>query len=221
SKGDFSLTINVVDGSSLHALQQNADSGLVSAFDWASCELYSDVSGYRSERIRMFGTPGRGIVQVGTIVLHPVSPTQEFTVSATSLAAPEKARKNLEKGQEQEKKGKWTTAAEYFKKAIAAYPRYALAWVELGRTQVKQNNFLEAQQSFHQAVSQDSRFLAAYAELAPVAVVQKQWKELADVTDRLLQALPDSSPEFWFWNSAANYNLGNVKQAETSIERGL
>jgi tetratricopeptide (TPR) repeat protein len=220
-KGNFSITVGVVDSTPSTALFHR-ESGVISNQDWASCELYSDLSGYRSERIRMMGAPGRGMVEVGTIMLHPVaSQAQEFTVSATSLAAPEKAKKALEKGQEQVKKGKWAAACDYFKKAIAAYPRYALAWVELGRAQAQQNNFADAQQSFHQAVAQDSGFLEGYAELARIALIQKQWKELSDVTARLVQSVPDSSPEFWFLNSAANYNLGNVKQAETSAERGL
>jgi len=219
-KGNFSITVGVVDATPSTALSHR-ESGVISNQDWANCELYSDLSGFRSERIQMISAPGRGIVDVGTIVLHPVSQAQEFTVSATSLAAPEKAKKALEKGQEQVKKGKWVAACDYFKKAIAAYPRYALAWVELGRAQAQQNNFTDAQQSFHQAVAQDSGFLEGYAELARIAVIQKQWKELSDVTGRLLQSAPDSSPEFWFLNSAANYNLGNVKQAQTSAERGL
>jgi tetratricopeptide (TPR) repeat protein len=223
-KGNFSITIGVVDATpstaSSTALSQR-ESGVITNQDWANCELYSDLSGFRSERIRMMSAPGRGMVDVGTIVLHPLSQAQEFTVSATSLAAPEKAKKALEKGQEQGKKGKWAAASDYFKKAIAVYPRYALAWVELGRAQAQQNNFIDAQRSFHQAVTQDSGFLEAYAELARIALIQKQWKELSDVTARLVQSAPDYSPEFWFLNSAANYNLGNVKQAETSAERGL
>jgi tetratricopeptide (TPR) repeat protein len=220
-KGNFSITVGVVDATPSTALLHR-ESGVISNQDWANCELYSDLSGFRSERIRMMGAPGRGMVEVGTIILHPVvSQGQEFTVSATSLAAPEKAKKALEKGQEQVKKGRWAAACDYFKKAIAAYPRYALAWVELGRAQAQQNNFTDAQQSFHQAVTQDSGFLEGYAELARIALMQKQWKELSDVTAHLVQSAPDSSPEFWFLNSAANYNLGNVKQAETSAERGL
>jgi tetratricopeptide (TPR) repeat protein len=219
-KGNFSITVGVTDANPSAALYHR-ESGVINNQDWTNCELYSELSGYRSERIRMMSAPGRGMVEVGTIVLHPLSQAQEFTVSATSLAAPEKAKKALEKGQEQGKKGKWAAASDYFKKAIAAYPRYALAWVELGRAQAQQNNFTDAQQSFHQAVTQDSGFLEGYAELARIALIQKQWKELSDVTARLVQSAPDYSPEFWFLNSAANYNLGNVKQAETSAERGL
>lgn len=146
-------------------------------------------------------------------------PEGQFTVSVSSLEAPEKAKRALEKGVQAERKGKWESARDYFKSAIKLYPRYALAWLELGRLQVRQNSLLEASESFHQAVAQDSRLTDGYVELAHVAAQQQNWRELADVSDRLVTLSPDSSPEFWFLNSAAYYNLGNLQQAESSIAR--
>ncbi len=219
-EGSFSLTIDIISDVPAAAHIQR-ETGVVSDQEWANCELYADLSGYRSERVHSFGGRDRGIVEVGTIVLHPLAQDHSFAVSVTSLAAPDKARKAFDKGREQEQKGKWAAACDYFKRAVAVYPRYALAWMELGRAQVKQNSFAEAQQSFRQAVSQDSKLTDGYAELARLALQQQQWRELADITDRLLQVSPDSSPEYWFLNSAANFNLGNMKQAETSIGHGL
>jgi tetratricopeptide (TPR) repeat protein len=149
-----------------------------------------------------------------------ITPERGYSVSATSLAAPEKAKKSLQKGQEQAKKGKWAAAADYFKRAIEEYPRYALAWVELGRTQVQENSFAEAEQSFQQSVEQDSRFLDGYVGLAYLALQQQQWKQLADTSERVLEISPDSA-EFWFLNAAATFNLGDTTQAETSVGRGL
>jgi tetratricopeptide (TPR) repeat protein len=104
---------------------------------------------------------------------------------------------------------------------VEAYPRYALAWLELGRSQLKQNDFANAQHSFHQATEQDPHFVEAYVQIASVAVENKQWKELADATDHIVQLAPDSGPNFFFLNSAANFNLGNVDQAESSATHGL
>ena len=69
-KGNFSITIGVVDATPSTALS-HPESGVITNQDWANCELYSDLSGFRSERIRMMSAPGRGMVDVGTIVLHP------------------------------------------------------------------------------------------------------------------------------------------------------
>jgi len=219
SKGNFSITVMVSDSGLASAVPDRMNTA-ISKQEWANCELYADVPGYTSERLRLFEKPGSGVLEVGNVVLHPVSQDHSFSVSVTSLAAPDKAKAAFEKGQEQEKKGKWAAAMESFKKAIAVYPRFALAWLELGRAQVKQNAFTDARESFHQSITQDSKFLDGYDELAHLALQQQQWKELADTTDRLVQLAPDSA-QYWFLNSAANYNLGNLTKAETSIVRGL
>ena len=226
SKGNFTLRVYVTDESSPGPDMKQQESAL-SRLDWMDCELYADIPGYRSERLRLAEKPARGSVDVGSIALHSMasdpalSADPRFTVSVVSLAAPDKARKAFAKGEQDARKGKWESACNYFKKAIEMYPRYALAWLELGRVQARENSFVEAHESFRQAVTQDAKLTDGYVELARVAAQQQSWKELADVSDRLVQASPDSSPEYWFLNSAAYYNLGDLKQAETSVTRGL
>ena len=48
----------------------------------------------------------------------------------------------------------------------------------------------------------------------------RKGNELSDTSEHLVQLAPNS-PEFWFLNSVATFNLGNLEQAETSIKRGL
>lgn len=191
----------------------------------ANCRVYAQAPGYRSTAASLAGEHGRGIVQVGTLVLEPLSPAQngaeDFTVSVASLAAPDKAKQQFDKGKEQEKKGKWAAAADYFRKAIQVYPRYAIAWLELGRTQIQQNDFAEAQHSLRQAATHDSKLLPAYSELARIQAEQKEWKALAETTGQMVQLAPDSSPMFWFLDAAANYNLHDLARAESSATRGL
>jgi outer membrane protein assembly factor BamD (BamD/ComL family) len=218
-KGNFSLTINLDTSSGAILAPQHV--AAIATGEWGTCELYGILAGYRSEHLRLSETPKSGMQDAGTIMLHPISPDHSFAVSVTSLAAPEKAKQALEKGEQQARKGKWSAACDYFKKALAVYPRYALAWLELGRAQVRQNSFADAQQSFRQAVTQDSRLVAGYDELARLALQQHQWKDLADVTGRIVQFAPDATPQYWFFNSAANYNLGNIDKAQASVERGL
>ena len=218
-KGTFSLTVGL--NTAPEAILAPHQQGTISTGEWGTCELYGVLAGYRSERLRLSQTPIPGIQDAGTIMMHPTAPQQGFAVSVTSLAAPEKAKQALAKGQQQASKGKWSAACDYFKRALAVYPRYALAWLELGRAQVKQNSFADAQHSFQEAVTQDSRLIAGYDGLARLALQQHQWEQLAAVTDHIVQFAPDSTPEYWFFNSAANFNLGKVDKAGTSIERGL
>lgn len=225
SRGDFSMSVNVESEADANPRSRDLDPATSNVIrDWAGCELQARVKGYTSESLHLVGNADH-MVQVGSIIVHPMAAgaaaTQDFTVSVGSLEAPEKAKKAFEKGEEEAKKGKWASACDSFKRAIQEYPRYALAWLELGRAQARQNSFVAAQQSFHEAVSKDSHLTEAYVELARVALAQKEWKELADATEHLVEISPNSGPQFWFLNGAANLNLGNMAQAETSAERGL
>jgi tetratricopeptide (TPR) repeat protein len=151
----------------------------------------------------------------------PPANDSRFTVSVTSLAAPDKAKKAFEKGEEEVRKGKFEAAASYLRKAVDMYPRYAIAWLELGRVRSRQSSYADAQQCFRQAVAQDSKLLDGYVELAHVDAQQQDWRDLAHVTDHLVEVAPAASPEYWFLNSAAYYNLDNLQHAETSITTGL
>jgi tetratricopeptide (TPR) repeat protein len=196
----------------------------VSGADLADCQLRAEAAGYNSEPIDLTRNQLNGVVHIGTIFLHPMAPAgagEGFSIGAVSLAAPDKAKKEFQKGQEQAKKGKWAAACDYFRKAVQVYPRYALAWLELGRAQMQQNNFLDAQQSFQQATTQDSDLLPAYMELARFALERKEWKLLAESTDHILQLLPQSPPLLWLLNGAASFNVGDIPHAEISVTRGL
>jgi tetratricopeptide (TPR) repeat protein len=225
-KGNFALTVYVANQSSANTPISSQGTVLSSA-QWISCELYAEIPGYLSDHLRLAEKPERGRVDVGTIALHsmPSDPRSSgdprFTVSITSLAVPEKAQKAFNKGEQEERKGKFQAACDHFKQAIATYPRYALAWLELGRLQARQNSFVDAQESFRQAVAQDSKLTDGYVELARVAAQQQNWQAVADASNNLVQLSPDSSPEYWFLNAAAYYNLKDMKQAENSITHAL
>src|SRR5258708_4758301 len=116
SKGDFSLTVGVSDDLRTNAFAQR-DGGVLRQGDWINCEVYGDLSGYSSEHIRLSDGQFSNIVQVGTIILHPLVQEGGSSISVISLAAPSKAKQDFTKGREQEKKGKWAAACDYFKKA--------------------------------------------------------------------------------------------------------
>jgi tetratricopeptide (TPR) repeat protein len=225
-EGNFSITLGVAGQPAQPAgmAQSGMDRG---DQNWMNCEIYAELAGYRSERLQVTQEPSSGENYVGNIQLHAVQSAenaangQQFTVSVNTLAVPEKARKQFDKGVQQARKGKLQAARDYFKRAVEVYPRFALAWLELGRVEVKQNSFVEAQQSFREAVTGDPKLEDGYVELARVAAVQRNWQGLAQATDTLVQRWPDSSPEYWFLNSAAYYNLANPQRAEQSVTRGL
>jgi tetratricopeptide (TPR) repeat protein len=190
--------------------------------NWRDCDLRAVLPGFVSQVIAL-GTraPELGITDIGTIQLRPMSAGQDLTVSATSAQAPDKARKDYEKGLEDAKSGKLDNAQEKFKKAVEAYPQYASAWLELGRVEAQKNDGVGARQSFHQSIAADGRFIGPYKELALLAAHDKQWQEMADTSDQLIKLNALDFPEFWFYNSVAKSHLQNYDAAENSARQGI
>jgi tetratricopeptide (TPR) repeat protein len=146
---------------------------------------------------------------------------QGFTVSATSAAAPPKAKKNFEKGLKLEKKENWPAAQQKFQAAVDLYPKYADAWLELGRMHLNQERKNEAKAAFQKAIATDPKFVPPYQGLIEIAMKDRNWKDLAESTERVLQLDPVSFPAYWFYNSAANYNQRKYDVALKSALRGL
>ena len=190
--------------------------------DLRQCTLQADLPGFVSDHIELASKVNEmGNADVGTIVLHRLAKVQGLTISATSAAAPGKARKEFQKGQEDEKKAKWDSAQEHFAKAVEIYPKYAVAWNELGRVQLEKNDPDGAGKSFQQSITADPKFVSPYGGLVQIALKRQQWKEVAENTDKLLALNPVNFPQYWFDNSLANYFLNSLDVAQKSAERGL
>jgi len=201
---------------SIAAVRQNAPRS------WRDCDLRAVLPGFVSQVVSLGSrAPELGTKDIGTIKLHPMSATQDVTSSTTSAQAPDKARKEYEKGLEDTKNGKLDSAEEKFKKAVDAYPEYAAAWLELGRVQVQKNDSDGARRSFHQSITADGKFLSPYRELALLAAHYKQWQEMADASDQLIKMNAVAFPEFWFYNSVAKFHLQNYDAAENSARQGI
>ena len=190
--------------------------------DYRNCQLQALASGFTSQQIELAShLNGDSYVDVGRISLHRLAQVQGFMLSATSAAAPPKAKKNCEKGLSLEKKGKWPAAQQKFQAAVDAYPKYAEAWLELGRTQVNLDRVNDAKQSLGKAIAADPKFIPPYRALIEFAVKDKNWKDLADATEQVLKLDPVSFPTYWFFNSAANYNQRKYDVALKSALRGV
>jgi len=191
--------------------------------NWSDCQVRAILPGYTSQVVELASRiTGSHRAELGNIVVRRIGGTpQGFTISATSAAAPGKAKKDFEKGLSLEKKKDWHAAEEKFQSAVDLYPKYAVAWVELARSQMNQDREADAKQSLRKAVEADSQFIPAYQEMAEIAASRKEWQELAEVTEQVLRLNPVNYPRYWFLNSAANYNLKNYDVAQKSARRGL
>ncbi len=186
------------------------------------CQLQASLPGFTSDVVDLAGRlSGNERVDIGHIVLHRLNHVEGFTITATTAQAPGSARKALEKGQQQQKQGKWDDAQKSLEKAVAIYPKFAAAWFELGRLQMQRNDPPDARHSFQQSVAADSKYLNPYLGLTQLAQREQHWQELAEVSDKLLALNPASFPDVWLSNSLANYFLQNFAAAEKSARHGL
>jgi tetratricopeptide (TPR) repeat protein len=184
--------------------------------------LRASLAGFTSESIVLGGRfSGDQSADVGRVVLHRLASVEGFTLSATTAQAPPEARKALEKGQEQQKKEKWNEAQKSFEKAVAIYPRFAVAWFELGRVQLHNNDGPGARHSFEQSLVADSKYVNPYHALTQLAMHDRNWQELTEFSEKLLALNPVNFPDAWLSNALGHYCLKNYAAAEKSARRGL
>lgn len=184
------------------------------------CALRARLAGYDSQELEL-GARGRlDNPNVGTILMRRLGPDEGgTTVSITTLAAPKDARKAYEKALEAEKKNKLPDAEASLQKAVAAYPKYALAWMELGKVEAALGQTEAARNSLQQSMASDSKFVPPYVEMAQLEYGAHDWRPLAETTDKATGLDPFHYPIAFFLNGVANYNLHNLDRAEESVKR--
>jgi len=188
--------------------------------DLTVCEIRASLPGYRSAPVSLAGRRVLDNPEIGTIVLHRLANVEGRTVSVTSLEAPKDARKAYEKGLAAARKEKFEEARKEFRKAVDSYPKYAAAWYELGRLHEHSGGAQEARQSYAQALAADPKFVKPYLQLADISVREKNWREVSDVTARIIRLDPLDFPQAYLYGAVASYNLRNLPAAEDSARRG-
>ncbi len=74
-----------------------------------------------------------------------------------------------------------------------------------------------ARKYFDTAVECDPKFVKPYLQIVDSWNCRPQrWRDLAEVTDKLVKLDPFDYPQAFFFNSVANYNMQNFDAAEKS-----
>ncbi len=241
SHGDFSMQLGsradpYVDASGDRSLQYGQTGKVpeagISRRELTNCELRASASGFQSGVISLLGlTPDSSSMDVGSIVVHRATKIKGMTLSATPYQAPRDARIAYEKGLEAERKGRLADARQYFEKAVEIYPKYANAWFQLGTVLQNLAQKESARTAYTHATTIDSKFLPPYLSLASMAYEAEDWNQVlnltnhvldldplryADVTGYILDLDPLDYAKAYFYNSAANFKLNKVEDAEKS-----
>jgi len=178
------------------------------------CDLRAALPGFRSSTVPMRVDNDVSQLEVGTIVLTRLGGVEGSTVSVTTMAVPKGAREAFEKGRKAGTEKNFDEAVKELQKAVTIYPHYAAAWSLMGEIHRLQNQFEPAKSEYAKALAADPKFVSPYFGLAAMAVVENKWTEAAQLTDQLIQLNSFAYPMAYFFNAAANYNLGKLDLAE-------
>lgn len=183
------------------------------------CELRASMPGFVSTSVPMRVYSGASQVEVGTIVLTKMGTAQGPTVSVNAMTVPKDAHEAFEKGRKAGTDKKFDEAVAQLNKAVGIFPQYAAAWSLLGEIHRLQNQFEPARAEYAKAMAADPKFVSPYFGLAAMAVVENKWTDAAQLTDQLIQLNSTAYPLAYFFNAAANLNLGKLDAAELSARK--
>lgn len=187
----------------------------------SGCELSARLPGFRSEAVQLGQRRQLDDPNVGTIVMHRLANVSGYTFSMTTMNAPKRAQQDYEKGVETARKAKWPEAESLFRKAVTAYPKYAICWEALGQTLEFQKRPAEAGQAYEEAIRADARFVTPHLRLMVLSGREQRWEEVAQSAANVIQLDPSSYPIAYYFRGIAYSNLKRDDEAEKSVLAGL
>lgn len=183
------------------------------------CDLRASLPGFISTLVPMRVENDNNVVHVAPIVLTRMGGVAGSTVSVTTMSVPKEAREAFDRGRKEGTEKKFDEAVKDLNKAVTIYPQYAAAWSLMAEIHRLQNQFEPARKEYAQALAADPKFVNPYFGLAAMAVVENKWTEAAHLTDQLIQLNSFAYPMAYFFNAAANLNLGKLDAAEQSARK--
>jgi len=225
AKGYFQFTLGAGPQSNVD-LSASDDTSLTGGFPGISgsfgselmgCELRVDVSGYEPLTKTITAPPDMEGIDAGTMLLRRRAGVEGSSISVTSLQVPEKARKEFEQGQKDERSNHLASAEQHMEKAVALFDKYAAAWNELGKIQAGNHNLDKARESFNKAVTADPHYIPPYLSLAALDLQTEQYDDAADTAAKVL----DLDPTIGFASfvqAAADLRLNKLDDAEKAAK---
>ena len=188
--------------------------------DLSGCSLVVDAPGYRSNPIRLSRMHSMDRTDVGTFILTPLGGSQATAVSATTLAAPKKAKSAFEKAMKEIRKGsaaKVERVINELTKAVELYPEYAAAWTLLGQTKIQIGDVSGAGQALQRALEIDPLYIKPYEPLIVLRMSQGDWRRANELADVALEFNSADVRMRWF-KAVSQYELGSFDEAIRIID---
>ncbi len=182
-------------------------------------EIRVNVAGFHPVSKMILG-PLSMLTDVGTLTLQRLAKVDGTAISLTSLQAPKKARKEMNRAAKLIKKSKMEEAARHLQKAIEIYPQYAVAWNLLGDIYLRQDQLEKARQAFSESMKADPKYIRPYLGQATIEMRSRQFTELIETTGTLLRLDPTHGTASYY-KAVGHYSLGQFGEAEKSVQAAI
>jgi hypothetical protein len=197
-----------------------ADSQRQMETKYEGCMVRGSVAGFRSSAATITVRNLRDEPNLGTITLSPEGREGGTEISTTTQAAPSNAMKAFEKARSDFLAQNNDGAEKNLKKAVQLYPAFAQAWLQLGELQGSSDP-QAARDSYSKAMAADPKFILPYEQLAALAAQAEKWQDTLDNTSPALKLDPAGTPQLWYYDALAKFQLGKTDEAHVSAEEGL
>jgi Tfp pilus assembly protein PilF len=214
--GHFGIVAPAVPG----AVTAQSDAQRQMAVHFEGCLVQGSVSGFHSNSITVTQHNLRDDPNLGTLLLSRDATSSATILSGTTSSAPPNAIKAFEKAHAEMIERNPAGAQKDLKKAAEIYPKFAEAWFQLGKLQAASESQAAAS-SFSKAMQADPKFVLPYEQLAAMAAQEGKWEQVLENTTHVLTLYPDGTPQTWYLNALANFQLGKADVAESSANKSL
>jgi tetratricopeptide (TPR) repeat protein len=215
-KGQFVITFTGTQG--VDRTAQDAQRQMETKYE--GCTVRASLAGFRSSVVTITARNLRDEPNLGTITLSSEARGGGTELSVTTRQAPSGAMKAFEKARADWLAQDPDRADRNLKKAVELYPGFAEAWVQLGKIQ-QASDPKSAQESFSRALAADPNFVLPYEQLAALNVQSKEWHKAVDNTSQALKLDPMGTPQLWYYDALAKFQLGKTDEALESATRSL
>lgn len=200
--------------------REPADSLRKMETQYEGCVVRGKVSGFRSNEKMLKVKNFRDEPDLGTITLSPEDRGGGMEVSSTTKSAPSNAIRAFEKARADWLEQNSSGAEKNLQKAVLAYPSFAEAWLQLGKLRLA-GNAQGAKDAFSKAIAADPKFILPYEQLAGMAAQQSDWQEVLDITSKALDLAPAGTPQIWYYDALAKFQLNKNEEAQVSAQKGI
>jgi Tfp pilus assembly protein PilF len=216
SAGQF--VIQFVDQHGVEAIPKDAQRQMETKYE--GCLVKGTLAGFRSSQKTITINNLRDEPNLGTITLSPEDRGGGSEVSSTMKSAPPAAVKAYEKARSNWLAQDVDGAQKNLRKSVEVYPGFADAWLQLGRLRAAADP-QSARDAYAKAMEADPKFILPYEQLAAMDIQDQKWQHALEYTSRGLALDAVGTPQLWYYDALAKFQLGKVDAAQASAQKAL